>query len=253
MLTQSTSLSGDYLTYDDSKHSYNLNGEVVPGVTTIIHNSLPEAIQLVHWKIRQGCLAVANKLSDVDEITEKVKKDAVRTSVQAYKEETKKAANIGTIVHDYAETRTAGKSFDFSIINTHPDKEKIFNCINEFEKWFETTQDELLSAEEVVGSSKYMFAGKYDLLTKRKKHVILKDYKTSAGIYTSYFIQLAAYAMALEEWKGIKVDKLEIVRFGKKEGDFEFKEVGTKKKIKELQDQFIRCRKTYDFIKEFNL
>lgn len=71
------------------------------------------------------------------------------------------------------------------------------------------------------------------------------------------FIQLASYAIAIEEWLDkwfaqynlpLKVGGLEILRFGKEAGeDFQPLLITDPQEIEQLKAQAIRCRDTYRF------
>lgn len=250
MLIQSES-KGSYLTFDDTEHTYTLNGKLVPGVTTILHHSLPTSPYLITWMSKLAGQYVVNQLKQfpeqVNKLPDYLLEEVVKKSTQASKQEAKKAADVGSIVHDYCEKIEAGIPYEMETILTHPDKDKIVNCLNKFEEWRVSNKDEITGHEEIIASVSYGFAGKFDRLCSRHGKLILSDYKTSGDIYTSYFIQLAAYAIALEEWKGLEVDGLEVLRFGKKDAKFEVELLTGKKKIQELKDQFVRCKQTYDF------
>jgi len=245
----------NYLTFDDVAHTYNLNGKLVPGVTTVLHNSLPTGQQLITWMVKQGSLYTVDQLKlcpeQVSRLPKYLLEEIVKKSTQASKAVAQQAAGIGTVVHDVAEKIEAGQEYDKAVVESHPDKEKIENCLKRFEEWRGENKDEIIGHEDIIASVVHGYGGKYDRLCKRGGRIILSDYKTSSGIYTAQFIQLAAYAIALEEWKGIEVEGLEILRFGKKDASFETKLVKSKKQIQELKDQWVRCRQTYDFVKEW--
>ena len=70
---------------------------------------------------------------------------------------------------------------------------------------------ELISTEEFVFSDKHKYAGTADLLVKMNGETWLLDLKTSNNLHRAYNLQLAAYAKAIEETKGIKVDRTGII------------------------------------------
>lgn len=254
MLIQSQS-GENYLTFDDDAHTYTLNGKLVPGVTTILHNGLPTSHVLINWMVKTGAWYVIHQLEQFPEQVNRLPKylldEIAKKSTGASKAEANKAAAIGSIVHDIAEKIESGKEWDKAVVEAHVDRAKIENCLKTFEEWREENKDEIIGHEDIIASVGHSFGGKYDRLCKRGKSLVLSDYKTSSSIYTSQFIQLAAYAIALEEWKGIKVDALEVLRFGKGDASFETKIIKSKKQIQELKDQFVRCRETYNFMKEW--
>jgi hypothetical protein len=260
LLIESKSLRGDSLIFNDEVHSYSLNGKIAPSVTTINKAAFPESPQLSVWKIKQGSLATIELLKQIPlpivKLPADFLKEVVKESTQYYKKVAQEAADIGSLVHDFAEQWTTTKKISDELnkaIESHPDREKVEHCIKKFSSWHETEGDVLISAEEIIGSPTHHFAGKYDSLSERKGKVIIRDYKTSSGIYVDQFVQMAAYKIMLKEWNNVEVDELEIVRFGKESGEFEVQSMSNKKKIKELEHQFLRNRNTYAFVKEFKL
>lgn len=253
MLIQSES-NGSYLTFNEEEHSYTLNGKQVPGVTTILHNGLPTSHTLITWMSKQAGWYVVEQLKQCPEPVIKLPsyllEEIVKKSTSASKKKASEAATIGSLVHDIAEKIESGQPWDKSLVEKHVDREKITNCLEKFEEWRVGNKDEIIGHEDIIASVTHSFGGKYDRLCKRGKHIVLSDYKTSGAIYISQFVQLAAYAIALEEWKGIKVDALEILRFGKADAKFETEIIKSPKKIQELKDQFVRCKGTYEFTME---
>jgi hypothetical protein len=63
------------------------------------------------------------------------------------------------------------------------------------------------------------------------------------------YVQLAAYATAIKEWMGLDVGGLEILRFGKEDGEFETLLIDDPIEIQRFKDQAIRCRETFEFTK----
>lgn len=250
---QRSESNGHVLTFNDGNHRYSLNGKPVTSVTTVNKQGYPESPRLTSWKIGQGAAFAIREIrafiKKKTKLTVKLLADLIKRSKTAYVKPAEAAANIGSIVHDYAHAYEHKLSFDMERVNQHPDKEKIQKCISQFLNWVVSNQDEIIKSEEIVASTKYWYAGKFDRLAIRKGVVVLTDYKTSSGIFIDQFIQLAGYTLAIEEWMGIKVDVIEIVRFGK-DGSFETKPELEEVKIQELKDQFIRNLQTAKFRKE---
>ena len=221
-----------FLTFNPISHKYWLNESPVTGVTTINKQGYPKSERLIKWQISKG--------------------------IEEY--ETKKiantAANIGTLVHDYAFFTECGRNEDAMQILQKAKKDansnKILNAINNFTQWKNNNEDTLVNSEKIIASVKYHYAGTYDRLAIRNNALILSDFKTSSGIYIDQLLQLAGYAIAIEEWEGKKIDCLEILRFGKEDGNFETKLVNEKKVIKDLKKQFIRNVLTAKFRKKYD-
>lgn len=245
------------LEFDEEKHKYILNGEMIPGVTTLLHESMPSPIYLIAWKVKT---AIDHLLEDlrllktpVHEYPKKKLEELVKRAKGASKKKAKEAADIGTLIHDYAEQYEANKHITKELhdaINNVKDKHLVFSCIKKFRRWYRKNKDVVLKHEEICASVIHKFGGKFDRLVARNTHVVLGDYKTSKGIYQDHLIQLGGYCIAIKEWFDIDVDVIEIIRFGKEDGEFEVKTVKSKKEIEALKEQFIRCVGTYRFMKE---
>lgn len=251
---------GHYLTFDETEHVYSLDGEKIPGVTTINHIGFPESPMLSTWKIKEGSRYTIEQLKQfpqqVNKLPEYLLDEVIKSSSVAHKAAAKEAADIGSLVHDYAEQwESTGKITDelTEKIKNHEDNDKITRCVDKFKAWKDENHDTIIGHEQILASPTYKYGGKYDRLSKRGNSVVLGDFKTSSGIYTGYFVQLAAYTILLKEWCDIDVDIIEIIRFGKKKGDFEVESLKAPKKIEALKNQFLRNLDTFHFIKEFKV
>jgi hypothetical protein len=194
-------------------------------VTGIGKQGYPEAGFLTGWKIGQGAEFAIKEYAKLTSILKDgkapYKKDIdaiIKSSKTAYMKKSQAAANVGTIVHDYLYALDAGLK---PAIPKDADVDKVNKCLSVALPWRkEHEDDEIIALEEIVASTTYWYAGKFDRLIRRKGKVILQDYKTSSGIFIDMFLQLSLYRQAIEEWMGIQVDSVEIIRFGK-DGAFE--------------------------------
>jgi hypothetical protein len=186
-------------------------------------------------------------------ISDKFSLQIAKKATTAYKKEAEEAAGIGSIVHDYAYLTETGKQSEATemLVKQYksPNWEKISNGVNKFIAWKKENEDELVDSEQIVASVVHHFGGKFDRLARRDGVLILSDFKTSNGIYPDQFIQLAAYRIAIKEWMGLDVKMLEILRFGKEDGEFHTLLIDDEAEIDELTNQAIRCRQTYEFTK----
>ena len=249
---------GSYLTFDEEKHSYTLNGEAAVCVTTFIKGGLPTSEPLINWRAGKAAEYVVGFFQDwrtsEDEFPDaKALKEVVKRAKQAFKAHSDAAANIGSIVHDYAYLTELGRLDMANVLLAnnadHPGRDKILNGVEKFLEWKKENKDELLKSEAIVASVRHHFGGKFDRLARRGNKIVLSDFKTSSGIFPDQFIQLGAYALAIEEWLDVRIDAVEILRFGKEEGEFEVKGFNKKAELKAFREQAIRCRETYEFNK----
>ncbi len=258
---------GNFLTFDDVNHRYTLNGEPAVGVTTFIKGGMPTSQGIINWNITEGSAYTAKLLARLARdkkirLKRKTLDEIIKRSKQAPKKTSKKAADIGTIVHDYAYYTELGEpeKAEKVLEQIKPeDREKANNGIQKFKEWKAKNKDKIIATEAIVahvcqahetGTGLCLcFGGKFDRLARRGRRVVLSDFKTSSGIYVDQFVQLGAYAYAIEEWMDLKVDIVEILRFGKENGEFEVKAFKTKDAIEDFKREALVCRETFEFNK----
>lgn len=123
-----------------------------------------------------------------------------------------KAGKEGTQVHKVVEELVEGKEVNW--IDDYGNakySELVWKMIMRFHDFWTTHKPTLISTEEFVWSDKHKYAGTADLVVEMDGEIWLLDIKTSTAIHKTYSLQLAAYAKALEEVKGIKIQRTGIV------------------------------------------
>src|SRR5258708_5740980 len=163
----STSHDGKHvLEFNEKTHRYKLDGIGIRGATTI-NSAYPKAEALIRWMVNQG----------VEEYINKTK--------------LKRGADIGTVLHAYAESLEKGLPFDQRMIDDSPHKDTINRVLGRFLDWRSGNKDEIVSAEEVIASFELQVGGKTDTLREREGFgLILSDYKTSKNIYMEQLLQV---------------------------------------------------------------
>lgn len=123
-----------------------------------------------------------------------------------------KAGKEGSQVHEAIELLVKGEEINW--LDDYGNAKyslTVWGMIVKFYEFWTTHKPELLSSEQFVYSDKHKYAGTADLLVKLDDEVWLLDVKTSNSLHTSYNLQLAAYATAIEEVTDIKVEKTGIL------------------------------------------
>ena len=124
----------------------------------------------------------------------------------------RRAGKEGTQVHEAAEALVKGE--EISWMDNYGNakySQIVWEMILKFHDFWTTYKPELISTEDFVYSDEFKYAGTADLVVKMDDEVWLLDLKTSNSLHKSYDLQLAAYAKALEETKGIKIDRTGII------------------------------------------
>lgn len=171
---------------------YFIDGERVPGVTTIINRFKPSG-GLIHWAWQQG-------------------KDG-----KDYRETRDAAADAGTIAHDMVEADIYGATFNDS--QCKPESlQKARGAFDAYREWKAQTSLEIAEAELSLISVAHRFGGTLDALFIKSK-LALGDWKTSNAVYPDYLLQLAAYKILWQEnYPSRPIDGgFHLLRFSKQE------------------------------------
>jgi ATP-dependent exoDNAse (exonuclease V) beta subunit len=254
------------LEFDPDKHLYTLDKQPVFGVTTAGKHGYPASKQITNWQTkhsaRYAMSAVIPLVQKKKRVTKKMMEEIAEASLDAYAKPLGAAADIGTIVHDYAYHTESGLHYDMEQWAEHPDIKKVRAGIRAWNTWKARNKDEVVSLEALVGSYTRMYAGRLDRLSRRGEQVVLGDYKTSSGFYVSQFVQAAGYRRAVREWLGLEVTLLEIIRLDKYRGRVETRtsqelahvfKIDHAELLEVLDRQFIRNLETAKFRQVFEV
>lgn len=197
----------------------NVAGQKVPGTTTII-GRFKESGGLLQWAFKQGQSGAPTLYAERD-----------------------KAAEAGTIAHDMIEASILGKPQP--IVAADPDiLAKALNAFKQFGEWYELSKMELVATEKSYVSEKHQFGGTVDAIGKDSKgRIVLVDWKTSNAVYQDYLVQLAAYALLLEECSEWRPEGFHLLRVSKESADFAHHFFG---ELEDAKRAFILMRELYD-------
>lgn len=189
------------LRFYPASHRYKLDGEWVPGVTTILKNAIP-APALTKWASKSVAEYVADNPEGVDHLRQMGRNPMVAALKEVPWQKRDEAGNKGTAVHDFAEKILHGEQVDVpEYLTGH-----VRSCIDFLEDW----DIEPVLVEQTVGDREHKYAGKLDLIaTSCRAPLAIYDWKTArSGIYAETAYQLAAYACA--EFYGEDGDEKEL-------------------------------------------
>ncbi len=247
--------------FNEASHRYKWlcachKGEPSVGVTTFLKNGYVTSMGLISWFKAQSIQYVIDwfqKRGRVDSLLEDELKQLFKDAKAADREKSQEAADIGTILHTYSELHSLGKTDEANkLLEEVKQVEKwpvIESCIAKYHDWDKKNKGELVGAESLIASPMFSFCGKIDRLDRVNGKLRLRDYKTSKSIYPEQFVQLGAYTIGIREWLGKVVEELEIIRFGKEDGEFENILITDPAEIRMFQDQALRCLATHNFRK----
>lgn len=154
------------LEFDEATHTYYMDGEKAPGVTSILGEFM--FVDRGQWPYYISTLSGA--------IIDAMVMDA--------------ASDFGTAVHKVMKYVLAGVPVDY------PDR--IGPCVDQLLQWQADHKPEILLCEKPMGSARYGFAGTPDIFCRLDgKRLALIDVKTGIGQLTGP--QTAAYEMLIRE------------------------------------------------------
>jgi|TARA_B110001454_G_scaffold77758_1_gene75312 hypothetical protein len=218
------------LVYNDEKHSYTVEGELVPSVTRVVDGAFPKQ-GLIDWAVRSGADFFMSSVEQYTLSPGDVGMYMVPTRVvqhiydgikTAYRSISNEALNTGTAVHKWIEDAIRWKMEEGDAPEL-PDDEAALNCIEAFRAWAKENEVKWLAIEQKVYSKKYNYAGTVDAVAEVNGELTVIDFKTSAKIYKQYHLQVAAYAQAITEMYGRDVEKGLILRLDKDSGKYQTK------------------------------
>jgi len=173
-------------------HWYYVNYEngtkdLFPSVTTRLH-AFPQNAFLTKWIAEQGYHE-----------SQEIKEDAGRR---------------GTQVHDAIELLLTGGEVNkdsFALLEWYK--------ISKFIEWYRQFSPKILHTELPLVSKKFKYAGKVDCIMKLGDGVFVVDWKTSSSVHSTFALQTAAYANAIEEMGLMKVTGTAVLQLGAKNKD----------------------------------
>lgn len=162
------------------------DGKRVPSVTTVL--GVIAKPWLVAWANRLGLQGI-NSTEYVEE-----------------------AAGAGTLTHAAIEAELTGQPMSDDLLAAFTDEEKTLGRLAwaNYREWRKQHDLEPVLMEHQLVSEQLRVGGTVDLYARIDGRFAVLDFKTSARVYESHLIQLAAYRALLEE-HGHPVDEVRVV------------------------------------------
>jgi hypothetical protein len=206
---------------------YKVDGEKVPGVTTIL--GVMNKPALVPWANKLG-LAGIEVGKYVDDL-----------------------AIIGTCGHYLIECHIQsvilGQEIAPELSDYSPNQVKAAeNCLGKFLEWEKRTDVKYISSELELVSNTYKFGGTIDILAEVRGKKTLLDIKTCKALYGEHYSQVGGGYKILAEDNGYKIDNCMIIRVGRDDVEgFEEKEVP---QVELHMKRFLVCKELYEINKQ---
>ncbi len=183
------------------KKGYLVNGEKVPGVTTIT-GRFKESGNLLFWACEQGKAIERGEISALYD-----KRDA--------------AAEAGTLAHSLVEAHINGLPLP-EVPENDVGKQALQGYEN-YIHWQEDNRIQIMRQEMEMVSKIYHFGGCPDALgIDSRGNLCIMDWKTSGAIYVDYILQISGYKILWEENHPDQpiTGGYHLLRFSKENADF---------------------------------
>lgn len=213
--------------FNPKKHTYTINGEVYPSVTTIL-GIIDKSGPLINWAAKVTAEYIHNNFKEKDGKIfigdmELNTANAGKLLSRAKKEHNiikTEAGDIGTHAHAEIEKiiKAAKVPTESVLCAMEP---QIANPVRAYLKWAEENHFQPMHSEQRVCLLKHKVAGTIDCVGTLDGKLTLVDFKTSKAIYPEMKLQVAAYTKAWEETFGKKIEQVRILRIGKDKPEFE--------------------------------
>lgn len=237
--TQEFIKGNDTIVFYPNSHRYKVKGERTyllspSSIVGVLDKSRP----LMIWAERLANEYAAAYLTD-NEIAEMGRDqilELVATAANQHAQKKDQAADVGTMIHDYAEafakyklgTAACPEVPDVETMFPHLPEEKavemqeqVENGIGAFLQWIEENKVEYVHAEYFVYNPEVGYAGRTDAIVKVNGKLTLLDYKTGKSIYSSHRYQAAGYYLAVQH-DGIHPEQTAVLLFNKEDGSFTY-------------------------------
>lgn len=240
------------MVFNKQWHRYTVNNIPVPSVTNILKVRANPALE--GWAVKMTAQYFAPILETGIAPCTKSQIVEILKSAKAYRfEVSKEATDIGKDFHDWAEEYINHKIAEEDNVPKLPENEISVRCIDAFLEWEKENDVVYLSSERKIYSEKYNYAGTLDVECLVNGALTLLDFKTSNGIYESYYIQLASYVAAREEEGSEPFEQILVLRVPKDGSEFEVGLISNRDDIDYLFKVFRACLYLYNFNEGFKL
>jgi hypothetical protein len=179
------------------------DGKKLPGVTSVISTVVAKPA-LMFWAAKEAAIYAVDAIlagGARDEVIERARK--------AHITKRDKAADAGTLAHDYVETylRTGACPPEDLFGEEDETQKKARACFERFKAWWPTSGYEVVELELPLVDVDCGYGGTIDQVLRRKSDgaLIVGDLKTGRGVYDDVLLQLGAYSLLLN-MHGMAVD-----------------------------------------------
>jgi len=197
------------LSFNPGRHTYYVNDEWVPGVTSAV-GVIDRSAPLMWWAVNQSLDYLRSVLKPGISYDEVELDHFLREAKTAHRRKSEESLKIGETVHQWIEGKIKGGNCPF------PFNEQARKGCQAFARWAKENRVQFVRSEAKIYSKKHHYAGTLDVEALVNGKLAIIDIKVSNGIYLGMQLQMAAYLQARTEESGnhypggryiIRVDK----------------------------------------------
>jgi hypothetical protein len=227
------------------KRYKNAEGHVVPGVTTIT-GRFKDSGALIWW-----ANAVGLGERDCDE--QDPCRHCGRKKGKTHREAMQKAADVGNLAHALIEQKVKNVTPEWPEFEHLTDEQRNManECLEDFNRWFDNSNVEILETEIGLVSEEHQFGGRPDAIARIGGKLAILDWKTSKGLYADFLAQVAGGYILLLEESGMfgDVEEVHVIRVSKESGSFNHHS-WRRSHLQPAIDYFVTARKLYGQAKD---
>lgn len=176
------------LKFNEKSHRYWIDGQPVPGVTTLLSKGLPKPA-IPYWAAKSVAEYVADNEAGVEQLRAMGREPMIGALKGIPWAKRDEAAVRGTDIHALAEDLVHGREVEVP--------EHLAAHVEGYVRFLDEWKVEPILTEHSVASRKWWYAGRFDFIgTLGGGPTWLLDWKTSKGVYGETALQTAAYARA---------------------------------------------------------
>lgn len=180
------------LKFYPASHRYKLDGQWVPGVTTIL--GVLDKPAIPKWAARQVAEYVADNIDGIETLRQMGRGPMVEALRNIPWQKRDDAADRGTTLHDYAEAILRGEEVEVD--------DALVPVVEHALEFMDVWQIDPILIERPVASRLHRWAGTFDLIARYvhpvtgERGVGIFDWKSGKALYPEFAWQLNAYAHA---------------------------------------------------------
>jgi hypothetical protein len=188
------------LEFHEQGHVYLMDGHRIPSVNTVLDAMAKD--WYTPWVLREVKKHLIAGFKP--QITPEIYQALVENALKVHEESSQDAATVGKEAHKWIKGYIAFRGMTSTVPSLSGLSKRASEAVQEFLQWEKTRHVEYLVSELIMASRLHKFAGTPDVVVRVNGELGILDFKTSAGIRKTNYLQTAGYQII---WEEIDVDR----------------------------------------------